>query len=256
MPRGRKKNTDKYWLYFDAKEYIKDLHTELREVAFKLRDELVDLLQRNVEQMHFSQAPAFTKDRGFDNPVTDYERAVSLLRSIVPERGLIDMANGVIQMAVSAMKNDFEDSHIGWYYEYGTGTQEDMDSPLYKLGDWNKFRGAPRPGAPIVTRGYKKAVSAHTRTSNGKAVAVGAYSRKAGNIDTTEWIDMAGVQRVSNSKVGGLPIKSPGYETKAYHWYRNAFLSIKENYFDDIKAAVFSVDPRDYLHVKPVIDIS
>lgn len=123
---------------------------------------------------------------------SDLKRAEVFLKSVGYNYYDKWISNSVYYLALNHM-NAFDEDYIGWYYEYGTGTLEDLGHVDYtELEDKNPYR----TGKKIVTRSIKV----------------------AGGL----WRDAGGMLRKTTSRVGGLHtdifMRVIGGETKAYHW--------------------------------------
>jgi hypothetical protein len=236
MRRGRKSPKDAL-IYINLTKYQEDLEKAIQKVMERLHTELLELVKAKAAAMDFKTIKARLVD---GRETSDMERREAFLNSIVPHiTGSIK--SGVLTMAVAAMEDNFKDSHIGFYYEYGTGEEELPFSPIFNWGDWNPFRGVPRAGAPIVTRGYKEVV----KNQYGEAIRVNGrvLTRGSQHAHSVVWKDLGGNYRETNSVVGGIPLKKEMYETHAYRWMYNSYMEIKDKYFDEIQKAVYSVNP-------------
>lgn len=260
MPR--KSNKD-YLMYLDVDKLEMEISKRLRSATNEVKNLLQETLIRNASSLPMKDNEVPMAD---GSVTSDKERQESLVQSIKSGRvGTLDsVAEGfnrywegiVYGTYVTAMEDGFKDSHVGWYYEIGTG--EESDPELYarynmtaSLGDVNPYR-LPHIGAPIVSR-----------------------SRNDGT-----WRDLGGNIRSTRSPVGGIggneiPKNSKGepmatskrYEEikrkfrenigediRSYEWYRKAVeevsdqvLSIYTNSIRDLNI----LDPNlDILHVK------
>jgi hypothetical protein len=213
MPRGRKSSSSK-WIYFDQKAYVSSFQKSVRPVMYKIRNELIARLKMEVAALPFDARPLAITGQG---TFSDRDRKQAVLDSIRIGEGVVSMETGLIRMVVDTMKDNFEQSHIGLYYEYGTGSKEDADSPLPRMGDWNPNRGSVGAGADIYTR-------------------------------TSDWVDAGGNYRKATAK-NRVNIDDR-YSMEGSHWLSKAFSEITPRYFEEIKQAVFAVNILDYIFVK------
>lgn len=241
MPRRR--NTD-YIMYFNVDRYKAEIKKALVEANRKIKNLLLETVRRNVSALPFKDNPVKMADRSI---TSDLARSGDLLDSIIGDRvrTFSEWYGGVmLETSVTAMAKKFEDSHIGWYYEVGTG--EESDASLYakyglsaSLGDRNPYR-LPNVGAPIVTR-----------------------SRCDGT-----WRDLGGNVRITGSNVGGIGDTSPppagfkgtperyaeiaskfreyiGPDIVAYRWFERAVEEVSEQILSIYIEAINSVDITD-----------
>ncbi|GEN36111.1 hypothetical protein [Aneurinibacillus danicus] len=216
----------KDFISFDAQRYLQALSKALEKAAQEIGRDLQRKLRNKVGMIPF-RSHKVTLESGMVTDDTARSRALadSIQAYVLGQVSL--MVNGVYRMAVTAMEKNFERSHIGLYYEYGTGTQELSISPLPRLGEWNPARnnGVPVAGAPIVTR-------------------------------SGLWRDAGGNVRTTRSKVAGKPIKRPGWETPALRWFANTVEENRQAYYMKLTAAVRSVHPGKYIRLRKSIKLT
>lgn len=205
-------------MHFYADDYLQALAKEMKQALTELRNELRKNVMENIASIPFRKRAV---DLGGGRMTSDKLRAESLMESILapPVSSMNLQANNFMTAVVTAMGSNFEESHIGVYYEYGTGdlVEPDEDSrKYYMMGDRNPYR----KGRPIVTR-----------------------NRKDG-----AWFDMGGNERLTKSGKGGKPYDEG--VVRAYHWFRNAFNDIEDKVQPKLMEAYKSVDINDYIHVK------
>lgn len=218
------------WIYFDVNAFIRALERALSAVMYELRADMKAILLRRASALPFSRINAAHTAEGH---TSDAARAAAFLDSFIPNK-VIDMKNGVIRMWVDTMAKNFEDSHIGLYYEYGTGHGEAADSPLPYMGDWNPIRGAQRTGATIYTR---------PRVKTDDEVA------------NTTWVDAGGNVRIASSRHIAKLSGKPGWDITAERWFTKGYEDIRDTYLDKIINAIAHINPvgEDFLIVKPIM---
>lgn len=222
-------------IYLDTERLEMEVSKRMRKANTEIAMLLKDTLIKNIMALPMKDNAV----RMADGRITsDLERREALVASIKAERvGTFSKTWNKLVMGtyVDAMKTNFKDSHIGWYYEMGTGEKADKGvyaSYNYSLplaGDENPYR-KPGIGTPIVSR-----------------------SNKDGN-----WIDFGGNVRSTNSNIGGIGSSEPpkvsegprageyainpteyayvlekfkkniGDDIKAYEWYRKAVEEVSE----------------------------
>lgn len=257
---ARLKNTD-YPMYFDLNKYEAEMKKALMGATREVRQLLIDTVIRNIESLHFKDNPVHMAD---GSETSDAERKKALLNSVSKE-GHVRMhienfasyyGQVVIDASVSAMATNFEDSHVGWYYEIGTGEKSDPEGytkygMTASLGDVNPYR-LPHVGAPIVSRSSEHGY----------------------------WKDLGGNLRSTKSRVGGIGNPEPprpihpdsyaamverfrdyiGEDIKAYYWFESAVEEVSDQLLDMYKKAVVNVDIFDpklkIFHINEKITIS
>lgn len=219
MPR---KSYASYLMYFDLRSYLHELRREMKAAVTQLRDKFYEEAMRNVRNLPLKKNKVVMKD---GTETSDYKRRGALINSIVTER-VEWIAECSLRTAVNALVKNFKDSHIGIYYEFGTG-EEAEDASRFSIG----FLGDPNPfrkGKTIVTRSKHK---------NGGV-----------------WRDAGGNLRITRSPRGGDYDSGLreyiGEDIKAYHWFRNAFQSMEEEAVKVINDVFKKVSPLEFLHVR------
>lgn len=257
---GKLKNTD-YVMYFDLRRFEAEMRKALMKATREIRDLLIETMIRNVESLPFKDNPVKLAD---GTETSDAERKKALIDSIRKEgharlyiENFTKYKEGVvIKATVSAMSTNFKDSHIGWYYEIGTGEESDPKGyakygMTASLGDVNPYR-LPHVGAPIVSR-----------------------NKRLGT-----WRDLGGNVRVTGSNIGGIGNPEPPYpmspevyaalvekfreyigeDIKAYYWFEGAVEEVSDKILDIYKKAILSVnifDPKlGIFHINKKVIIS
>lgn len=252
---GRLKNTD-YLFYFDVNKYEIELRKALKKATIQIRDLLYKAIERNINELDFKDNEVQLAGGG---TTSDRERKQALLGSI-SKNGHVrttiadfnyNYSRVVMNASLSVMETNFKDSHVGWYYEIGTGEESDPEGYAKynisaSMGDVNPYR-LPQVGAPIVSR-----------------------SKKHGY-----WRDLGGNLRSTESNIGGIGNDFPptlsngkrmpykqykellerfrdyiGEDIKAYYWFERAVEEVSDQILDIYKEAVLSVDIFD-----PKLDI-
>lgn len=257
---------DAQLMYLNVDRLEMELTKRLRKANEEIKNLLKDTVIRNASTLPMKSNAVMMKD---GVTTSDAARRGALVKSIKADRigtfeGTKTWGSIALGSYVEAMASNFKDSHVGWYYEVGTG--EESDEELYNkygltasLGEENPYR-LKHVGAPIVSR---------SKSVNGG-----------------EWTDLGGNLRTTNSYVGGIggdtipvhekgsnkgkPITTPeryekikakfrqniGEDIYAYEWYRNAVdevrdevLSIYTNSIRDLnildpKYGIFYLNPN------------
>lgn len=189
---------------FNVVKFINALGKELKKVNQDIRDELWDAIKDNMKDLPFKRNEVRLAGKA---STSDWERRKALLNSMVDTRANW-LTETHLRSTVRAMANNFKESHIGLYYEYGTGRKQEPGSNYESLGDSNMPFRVPNTGAPIVTR-----------------------SRKLGMGGA--WRDAGGNLRITDSPRAGEPVKAGGTkaarfrkyigdDVEAAHWFSNA----------------------------------
>lgn len=215
---------DSYLMYLNADRLEMELRKRLRKANSEVKNLLRETMLRNVSALPMKSNSVRMAG---GSTTSDIERKNALINSITGDRVYTyekTWDTMVMGSYVDAMASNFKDSHVGWYYEVGTGEESDPD--LYSeyglsasLGDVNPYR-LPEVGAPIVSR-----------------------SRRDGG-----WKDFGGNLRSTSSNIGGIGGNEPpegiepdryekikaqfrrsiGEDIEAYEWYRNAVEEVRE----------------------------
>lgn len=208
---------------FKYREYIRDLEQELRKAMYRVRDAVHQKALEYAARLPFKDNEVKLAD---GSTTSDAERAGAFLSSILVDRVSWEMNRTVLKTAVFAMRDNFKESHIGFYYEYGTGTKEDPDSPIFSIGDgrnFNTFR-LPVVGSRIVTR---------SKYVNGGV-----------------WEDLGGNKRITNSPRGGEYDQGfreyIGEDIEPHHWFERAYQESIEYALNEFREAVKRVPVSNY----------
>lgn len=231
--RGRRRK-DSYLIYFDYSNYLRDVEKILKEHVVEIQTQLTEVIRRNLEAIEFKDNPVKMADGRI---TSDSERKEALINSIVSDRVKriqLDVYEGI----VSAMQENFKDSHIGIYYEWGTGTKVDQSANIdwFSLGDYNPDRSTA-PGAEIVPRGKMNK-----------------------DFEGPEpWRDAGGNIRLTSRKYGGFRDEKEkeafreyvGDDLQPYHWFRNAVEEISMKLKEELLAKIAeSINPLKYLKMR------
>lgn len=220
--------------------------TELRKEVRAASEEVKELLAKDVIK-RINRLPFKTNKVPLvgGNKTTDADRAQDLVNSIearvnnyVDSQSIKDSLKGgmsykatmgtekmAIPITITAMGKYYKNSHIGWYYEYGTGTKEVIPFAGY----WNTDAVNPMRG------GHKSEI----------------VSRPAG-----VWKDAGGNIRRSKGK-GGVRneafIKNVGEDVEAHRWFYKAFKENQGKVLSVYSKHIKKVDYRKYVHAKSKI---
>lgn len=150
---------------------------------------------------------------------TDASRKFAVIDSMVLG-DIARRANNKLGITVYTLAKNFKDSHIGIYYEHGTGQYAD--------GSYTRVSGMKYEENPL-----RSGMDIYTRPGQ-------------------EWTDLGGNRRISNA---GSLRKLPGFAVRPQRWFARAF-----EYANSQFARVFSeelqyMDIRKYLQVKSKIII-
>jgi hypothetical protein len=228
---------------FDAKAYHKDLRIALTRATRKARDELLARVKAEAEKLPFKDNKVRLTD---GTETSDAKRKQALINSIQATKKVARIEGSLarklymlpigwkleetaITAEVHAMREgDYRLTHIGNYYEYGTGEKEDVTSlkkvGIY-MGDANKFR-PPKSGKPVKSRpeGLWRDMGGNLRRSYGK----GGVGRENKQFD-----------------------KYIGEDIEAYHWFRKAYEEMEPRVIEIYREAVnsFLANFRKYFKV-------
>jgi hypothetical protein len=240
--------TDKRPFQFDGKAYFDALRKELWAASRGIREELVNRTRAAAGNLEFKTNKVNLANGLF---TSDAERAGALINSIVGEkverfqgsmeaRALDAMPwswkpeQSAMRVRVTAMeKGDYEKTHIGNYYEYGTGAKERpglLNKVGISMGDDNPFR-PPKSGKPVVTR------------------PDGLWTDMGGNVRKS--YGRGGISRSESRKFSQFI----GPDIRAHRWFEQAFKELQPWIIQQYSIAARKVDFRDYFDVKRKIVI-
>lgn len=230
---GRRKS----FLYFNEFEYKKALKRELKKATEDIRNLLWEQAVENASSLPFKTNPVRLAQ---SDPTSDYERRMSLINSIIYER-VQNYRDIAYYTTISAMKKNWKESHIGIYYEFGTGVYEEPN-PFSELGDPNPFR----TGKEIVSRSRY----GYNRTEEGLKLM---RDEKGRPIVSNTWYDAGGNLRITGSIKGGQNDEGfreyIGDDVKAYHWFSKIIDQRRAEIIEIIKKAILKVNPLNYFRV-------
>lgn len=212
-------------MYLDVEAYYRAIRHEVKKAMTEIKNDLVQQILYNAKMLPFKK----NKVKLAGGEVTsDYERRGALFSSI--EGHLEWVESDVLQAVFLSIKENFEESHIGLYYEHGTG--DEWDGTMTPVGT-NPTPNRYRPGRKIVSRSK--------------------FINYAG-LGKGRWVDLGGNIRVTGSKEAGRRtpefVKYVGHDVKAYHWFSRAFDERRSFIMKKIQDAIKSVPLSRYLIVK------
>lgn len=231
---GRISNKDQYF-YFDSVGFLNEARRAMREASVEVKDLMWDEVRRNITALPFKTNKVPLAN---GNITRDADRADALLESVearmgqylkspstgghFPGRTKLDFDRTVIPITVQAMGKYYKDSHIGWYYEYGTGSLEEVPFSGY----WDSDAANP------ARKGFRSPI----------------VSRPAGT-----WKDAGGNIRKSKGKGGVRNAnfeKYIGDDVQAHRWFSKALYNNKGRIRSIYLSHMKKVDFRKYMHVK------
>lgn len=192
-------------LAIDTIAYEKALRREVMAIMVRQKGLMKERAIRNIEAMNLHKREMMLEK----GTTSDLIRKRALVNSVVSERLQWEMNGTMLSLITTAMSTNFEQSFIGWFYEFGTGTKYQAPKVGFALpnpGDKNPYR-AFGSGTTIVSR---------SKSDNG------GY-----------WTDMGGNKRKTNSKRGGKPL--PAFNTPAYKWFSRAHEETVEAIKEELK---------------------
>lgn len=224
-------NNNNKLIWFDAEGYKSAIRAELKDAMSDIRREIVQELKKSAASLPFKN----NEVKLAGGVVTsDLKRKQAVMDAI--NSGLEKVETDIYNVTFTALARDFKDAHIGIYYEHGTGNEWDgkfqsiTDAP-FTVDEWSP--NPHRDGRTIVSRSKHIDYSGH-----GKGV----------------WIDLGGNVRKTGSRRAGVRddnfVKYIGEDTKAYHWYSNAFKNKYSWIINRLRTAIHNVQVSNYLRCK------
>jgi len=160
---------------------------------------------------------------------SDLARREAVVASIVATK-LNREINDTVRVTFSALKSNFKDSHIGLYYEYGTGDKAS--------GDYSSLKGIPHTAGQ-----YNQYRTGRTIVSRSKHINYAGLGKG-------KWYDMGGNIRVTGSpKAGVHDAKFRDYigeDVSAAYWFRDTMQSEAPYIRKQLSIALKSIELKDY----------
>lgn len=205
-----------------------DLRKVMEITAKTMGGLLVAEAKNNIRGIQFSKFPIRLagdavpevgfRSRTSNYGLTDASRKSALLSSIVLDKAVRSTASK-ISVTVNTMANNFKDSHIGIYYEHGTGPYADGFTQVSGA----KYEANPNRGGKNI------------------------YTRP-GQL----WTDLGGNSRISFAKkvqkVNGLAVYS-------YKWFEKAVKSTEKQFAKVLSEEMQHLHIAKYLQIKSTIVI-
>ena len=210
-------------LSVNATAYEKALRREIMEIMYKQKALLKQRAIRNIESMNFHKREILLEN----GTTSDFIRKRALVNSLTSERFQWELNGTKLSLITTAMSKDFKQSHIGWYYEFGTGSK--YEPP--KIGFQLPHPGDPNPYRPF---GSRTVIVSRSKEDNG------GY-----------WKDMGGNTRRTNSRRGGKPLK--GLETPAYKWFEKAHKETVEDISKELSTVHERVNITKFIEGRHII---
>ncbi len=212
-------------IYLDVEGYMKAVRESLKDTMKVIKNDLVRRVKNRASALPFKDNEVRISG---GTPTSDLKRSSALIDSI--EGNLRFVERDVLELTVTAMETGFKDSHIGLYYEHGTGDEWDgYEYETNSVASPNKYR----KGSSIVSRSM--------------------FIDYAG-LGRGRWVDVGGNLRVTSSVRAGERdrgfVDYIGEDVKAYYWFSGTFKDNKERYALMIRGAIEKVWLGNYLILK------
>ena len=195
---------EKVLLVFDLTRYRKETRASMDNAIKKSTDLIHERILQYLDQINFKDNPVrVIKGTNNEQYTSDAERKQAVIDNVV-KFNMKKIGKYVFRGQVAFIKQNFQDAHIGIYYEHGVGSNWDGVEP--------NVRKPP---------GYSQRGSFGTKISS-RSIRVD-YSGYGGGL----WVDLGGNLRYTQSPIEGSRGSGfrsyVGEETRAYHWFTNAF---------------------------------
>jgi len=220
------------YIQFNMDYFLKDLSKVVEITIKRIAEIIVNKAKQNIASIYFTYFPVKLAGEAVPKAGlrkttsgygrTDASRKHALLNSIIIN-GLKKTSDTNMNIIIQTMANNFKDSHIGIYYEHGTGKYFGSGARDFTLVKGHKYERNPlRQGNDIYTRPGQ------------------------------EWTDLGGNKRISNAK---RLQKLNGFSIPAYHWFSRA-VKYADSQFNQIFSEEFkALHINKYLQIKPKIII-
>ena len=217
------------YIIFRADLLSRDLQKAIEITAKTVGGILVAAAKKNIRSIQFNQFPVRLAGEAIPTAGirkttagygrTDATRKHALINSIILDKAVKTSVSRV-SVAVKTMANNFKDSHIGIYYEHGTGQ--------YASGGFTNVTGAKYDRNPL-------------RIGND------IYTRPG-----QEWTDLGGNRRISNA---GELRKLNGFAVKPYKWFEKAVEIANKQFSKVLSNEMKYLHIEKYLQIKNKIII-
>ena len=236
---------------FEAKRYLTDLKQALKSAQNEIQFLLYQRLRDRVRSLPMKDNPV-KLDGG--RITSDVERREALLNSMVrhQQKWSKKQYTEILTGVVSAMEENFTESHIGWYYEIGTGVKSDPS--LYSRYGLSSSLGEPNPyrmasvGSEIVSRnranGTWRDLGGNVRTTGSRIGGVGGSGTSPLKEDGS---------RVSDQSLRDAEerfIEYIGEDVMAHRWFELTVRSMEDELLKHYREALSKVDIKDYIIVR------
>ncbi len=216
------------YITFRADLLARDLQKAIEITAKTVGGILVGEAKKNIRNIIFHQYPVRFAGEAVP-PVgirrttagytrTDATRKHALLNSIILDKAVRTTASRV-SVTVKTMATNFKDSHIGIYYEHGTGEHAD---------GYTNVTGAKYDRNPLRT---------------GKDI----FTRPG-----QEWTDLGGNRRISNA---GKLERLNGFAVKPQRWFERAVETTNKRFAEIFSDELKYLQIEKYLQIKDKIII-
>jgi hypothetical protein len=190
-------------LVFDYTRYKKEVKKSVEGAIRKCAVLIYKKARINLDAITFKDNPVRILNGAPESFTSDADRKEAVYKNIIIQE-FKRISNSVYSSHVAFVDKNFEDSHIGIYYEHGVGSNWDGQLPNIKKPPGYSLRGSY--GDPISSRSVGKDYS---------------------GIGNGVWVDLGGnIRKTYSIREGGRGRKFFDYvgeETKAYHWFSRAF---------------------------------
>jgi hypothetical protein len=222
------------YIQFNMDYFLNDLG-KVTEIAIKrVAGIVVGKAKQNIATMRFTYFPVRLAGEAVPKAGlrkttsgygrTDASRKHALLSSLVIDK-VVKTSNTKMNVMVQTMASNFKDSHIGIYYEHGTGKHLGSNGGAW---DFTLVKGSKYEHNPL-----RRGTDIYTRPGQ-------------------EWTDLGGNKRISHA---GKLQKLNGFSIPAYHWFARA-VEYANSQFNQVFNEEFStLHINKYLQIKPNIVI-
>lgn len=220
------------FIQFKGNAYMDKLKKELRLAMKEIERTVYKDIRANLESIPFSDVNTHL-DSGM---TSDLDRKQAVMDSI--KTNLKYAENDLLVLTVDAMAENFKESFIGFYYEYGTG-ENFTGQRLNGFYSTNETIGEREP-SPFVTPTPNPMRSGPSIVTRDKSVDSG--------LGAGRYLDMGGNVHITHCSIAGEEVPY-GYVVKAYHWFSNALEKNAIFIQKTLSEAVASVNISDFFIV-------
>lgn len=218
-------------IYFKYNEYYHDILMSVKKVLPDIKKVVLSEMKYRAKSLPYKTNPVKIVKSGSTVVTTsDAQRRDAVIQSIGASRVEREVRD-TLRLHFYALNKNFKESHIGIYYEYGTGEKADE--------------------APLKIQNLRGSIN---RYRTGKAIVSRSKHINYAGIGNGKWYDMGGNIRITGSpKAGVNDAKFRSYigeDIEPKYWFSGA-LKARQEYIKARLRKAISIKLDKYLVLRP-----